>query len=49
MGNLEKYFAGINAEGALCVAAQRPAGVFPGLEHDQFQQFAFRTLERFIH
>jgi hypothetical protein len=47
--NLEKYFASINAEGTLRVAAQRPAGVFPGLEDDQLRQFAFRTFEIFIH
>jgi hypothetical protein len=49
MGNFEKYFACINAEDALFVAAQRPACVIPGLDHDQFRQFAFRTFERFIH
>jgi predicted nucleotidyltransferase len=48
-GNLEKYFASINAEGTLGVFAQRPAGVFPGLEGNQFRQFAFRTFEEFIH
>jgi hypothetical protein len=48
LGNLRKHFNHVGSEGVILVLEQRPAGAYPGLEDDQFRQFALGTFEKFI-
>lgn len=46
--NLIEYFGDPDAKGVNMLFRQKPPSAFPGLDDQQFRQYAFETLKRFI-
>ena len=48
IGNLQKTFFGLTANGILMVSSQRPAGAFPKLTDDQLKEYILGIFQEFI-